>query len=186
MKKFLNVGVLMLFVVLGACNIISPGGDTPPPENPPVAQMLPDLPGYKTVEGETLTAYIGKAAGSEVFDNKPNLKAMVTKADAVIACYQKVGAVRARLYSNQAEPWSAGAVVIGDKKAMLSPANLFNCLGGGEASGGRFQAQGVKIEPCSAKYTLPKGDDEFYIMYVGTTADICQDFCSNLEGCTAH
>lgn len=186
MKRFLNLGALLFFVVLGACNLLNPVESTPPPENPPVAQMLPDLPGYKTVEGETLTSYIGKAAGADVFDNKPTLKTMVTKADAVIACYQEAGAVRARLYSNQTEPWSAGAVVIGDKKAMLSPTNLFNCLGGGDAPGGRFQSQGVNIEPCSAKYTLPKDDNEFYIMYVGTTLDICQDFCSNLEGCTVH
>lgn len=184
MKKYLNLFALIIFVGLGACNLLVHRDDTPPPENPPAAQMLPDLPGYDTVEGETLTAYIGKSAGSDFFDNKPDLKAMVTKADAVIACYQQVGAVRARLYSNHAEPWSAGAVAIGDKSAMLSPTNLFNCLGGGAKP--KFQTQGVKIEPCSAHYTLTKDDNEFYILYVGTTTDICHDFCANLEGCTAH
>lgn len=184
MKKYLGVILFLLMGTLGACDIAIPGLDgTPPPENPPAAQMLPDLPGYKVVEGETLTSYIGKAAGADIFDNKPEIRDMVTKADAVIACYQEVGAVRARLYSNEASPWSVGAVAIGDKKAMLSPANLFNCLGGG---GAPFQSAGVKIEPCSASYTLPKGDNEFYILYVGTTPDICHDFCSNLEGCTAN
>ena len=42
------------------------------------------------------------------------------------------------------------------------------------------------IEPCSATYTLSRDDNQFYILYVGTTAEICQDFCANLQDCTVH
>jgi hypothetical protein len=43
-----------------------------------------------------------------------------------------------------------------------------------------------EIEPCTASYTLAKDNNEFYIVYAGTTTEMCRTFCSNLEGCTAH
>ena len=145
--------------------------------------MLPTLSGYNEVEGQTLTGYIGKlSGGASLLTGQPELAAAFTAVDAIVGCYQQVGAVRARLYSNQASPLSAGAVAIADRNALLDPANLFRCVH--RTSG--FSAQTVKIQPCKANYTLTRDGNEFYILYAGTTLEICQAFCANLEGCTAH
>jgi hypothetical protein len=77
---------------------------------------------------------------------------------------------------------SAGAVAIADKKALLDPVNLFRCV----APNLRPEAQAIKIEPCKASYTLTRDGNDFYILYAGTTLEICQAFCRNLEDCTAH
>jgi hypothetical protein len=47
-------------------------------------------------------------------------------------------------------------------------------------------AAAAGIQPCSANYTVARDNNEYYILYLGTTEAICHDFCSNLEECTAH
>lgn len=181
----LVVAVGLLIWGLNACDIIDLPGASPGETEPPAAKMMPTLPGYKTVEGQTLTAYLGQAATSNLLAEKPELAAAVAKVDQVIGCYQEVGAARARIYSNEAKPWSVGAVAIADRNALLSPANLFKCVGGSQ--GRQVQSQdAAAVKPCSANYTLSKDNDEFYVIYVGTTPEICREFCANLEGCTAH
>jgi hypothetical protein len=173
--------VIIVVATLSGCDLLPGAGG--PTAQPPSVTMLPNLPGYTVVEGQTLTGYLGKlSGGAALLTGNPELAATLTAVDAIIGCYQQVGAVRARLYSNQALPLSAGAVAIADKKALLDPANLYKCV----APNVGPRAQTVKIEPCQANYTLTRDGNEFYILYAGTTQEICQAFCKNLEGCTAH
>ena len=94
-----------------------------------------------------------------------------------------MGAVQGRVYSNQESPLSAGAVAIADRNVLLDPQNLFKCVAPVIPDAG---AGVPEIKPCTAGYTLAKDNNEFYIVYVGTTEEICRAFCAALEGCTAH
>ena len=173
--------VVAILALLSGCDQLP--GSSGPTAQPPAVTMMPNLPGYNEVEGQTLTSYLGKlSGGSSLLTGHPELAATLMAVDAIVECYQQVGAVRARLYSNQASPLSAGTVAIADRKALLDPANLFKCV----APNVGFQAQSVTIQPCAANYTLSRDGNEFYILYAGTTLEICQAFCANLEGCTAH
>ena len=172
---------LAILALLSGCDQLP--GSSGPTAQPPAETMMPTLSGYNQVEGQTLTSYIGKlSGGSSLLTGHPELAAALTAVDAIVGCYQQVGAVRARLYSSQASPLSAGTVAIADRKALLDPANLFKCI----APNVGPRAQAVKIEPCTANYTLSRDGNEFYILYAGTTLEICQAFCANLESCTAH
>ena len=146
---------------------------------------LPNPPGYKTVDGQDISGYI-RDLGEQVSDvtNQPELMQAVGQVDDFIRCYRDVGAVRARLYSHEETPLSSGFVAIADRNEMLNPLNLFECVGTAGAEGA--QRRGVAIEPCTANYTVARDNNEYYIIYAGTTAEICQAFCSELEGCTAH
>jgi hypothetical protein len=182
MQQVLRIAcVIMVIAMLSGCDLLpGAGGST---AQPPALTMLPNLPGYTAVEGQTLTGYVGKlSGGAALLTGNPELAATLAAVDAITGCYQQVGAVRARLYSNQASPLSAGAVAIADRKALLDPVNLFRCV----APSLRTEAQAIKIEPCKASYTLTREGNEFYILYAGTTLEICQAFCKNLAGCTAH
>jgi hypothetical protein len=174
--------VIGLVALLSSCDTPSP---TSPSPTPPAAEMLPTLSGYNVVEGQLLTDYMGTlSGGAALLAGHPELAATIGAVDQIISCYQEIGAVRARVYSNQAEPLSAGAVAIADRNQLLDPTNLFNCTLRPLTQGrGTFS---TRIEPCSASYTLARGDNEFYILYAGSTAEVCQAFCTNLEGCTAH
>jgi hypothetical protein len=169
---------MIVVALLSGCDLF-PGDPTP---EPPAATMLPRLPGYATVEGQTLTAYVGKlSGGAALLAGQPELAATLTAVDAIVSCYQQVGAMRARVYSNQAAPLTAGAVAVADRNVLTDPVNLFRCVAPNVLS-----SQQVKLQPCKAAYTLKRDGDEFYILYAGTTLEICQAFCASLEGCTTH
>jgi hypothetical protein len=171
-----------MVVWLSGCDLI-PGFGNQPTSVPPAVEMLPDLPGYTVTEGQTLTDYISKlSGGAALLAGQPELTAAVAAIDGIVGCYQKVGAVRARIYSDQSNPLSAGTVAIADRGALLDPMNLFRCVALKKGP----QTQAITIQPCTANYTLTKDGNEFYILYAGTTLEICQAFCANLEGCTAH
>ncbi len=187
MSKLMTCGFAfaLLAALLSGCDLIA-GLLQPTPEVPPALAMLPDLPNHTVIEGQTLTDYLGTLSeGAALLAGRPEMAAMFLGVDKFIGCYQDVGAVQARIYSNKENPLSAGAVAIADRNALLDPRNLLACVKPtpepGEAS---IQAFG--IEPCSASYTLKRDNNEFYILYAGTTAEICQAFCAKLEGCTAH
>jgi hypothetical protein len=155
---------------------------------PPAEEMLPDLSGYDTVEGEALTDYISKlGGGAALLAGQPELALAVAAVDQVVGCYQEVGAVKARVYSNQADPLSAGIVAIGDRNELLDPKNLFKCVTPAIPDGGESPIDQATIEPCKASYILEREDGSvFYIIYAGTTEEICQAFCAALEGCEEH
>ncbi len=176
------VCVMALVALLSGCDFI-PGLGGQPTIVPPAAEMLPNLPGYTVVEGETLTGHLTKlSGGAALLAGQPELAALVAAVDGVVGCYQSVGAVRARLYSDQANPLSVGTVAIADKNALLDPMNLFKCVALKKINA----TQAITIEPCTANYTLTKDGNEFYVLYAGTTREICEAFCTNLEGCTTH
>ncbi|MBN1888557.1 MAG: hypothetical protein JW850_11225 [Thermoflexales bacterium] len=184
MKRTLYLTSVALIVgLLSACSLLASLGGTP--ANPPAAEMLPQLSGYKVVEGQTLTDYLSTLGeGATLLAAQPELTAVVAAVDGIVTCYQDVGAVRSRLYSDQANPLSAGAVAIADRNALLNPLNLFKCVGSNLDLDGSAAPGG--LQPCTANYTLTRDGNEFYIVYAGTTLEICQAFCSKLEGCTAH
>ncbi len=176
------VCVIALVLVLSGCDLI-PSFGSQPTAVPPAVEMLPDLPGYTVTEGQTLTDYLSKlSGGAALLAGHPELAAAVTAIDGIVGCYQEVGAVRARIYSHQDNPLSAGTVAIADRGALLDPMNLFRCVALKKGP----QTQEMTIQPCTANYTLTKDGNEFYILYAGTTLDICRAFCANLEGCTVH
>jgi hypothetical protein len=178
MRKDIRLTLMgLLFGLLAfACN-------PRPTGTPPVVQLMPDLLDYHVVEAQAVQEYImNLAEGSALLAGHPELSTLVAKVDGVIACYEEVGAVNARIYSDKAFPLSSGAIAIADRNRLLDPATLFRCVGGRVVP---FSSQPT-LNPCSHSYTLERGDNEFYIIYVGTTQEICHDFCLNLEGCSAH
>ncbi len=183
MLKFVTrlLAAIALVALLSGCDLL-PGSATPAPPSP-AADLLPDLPGYTQVEGQTLTSYLGTlSGGAALLAGRPELAATLAAVDRIVGCYQQVGAVRSRLYSNQKSPLSAGTIAVADRNALLNPANFFQCVTPHTGP----QIQSIKIQPCTANYTLSRGGNQFYILYAGTTLDICQTFCTHLEGCTAH
>ena len=111
----------------------------------------------------------------------PGMLFMIERVDRTIECYQDAGAVNMRIFSDPTFPLSSGAIAIVDRERLRDPATLLRCVGGGLVP---FSAEPT-VDPCAHSYTLQRDDNEFYIVYVGTTGEICQTFCSALEGCNA-
>lgn len=153
--------------------------------DPPAARLLPDLPAYRQVEGQTITAYIGALSeGAALLAGQPQLAVTIGVVDQVIGCYQDVGGVRARIYSHGARPLEAGVVAVADEAVLNDPDVLFHCITPAALS--LEDPTEMLIEPCAAAYTLVNENGTFYIIYAATNYSVCRDFCSALEGCTTH
>ncbi|MBP6015913.1 MAG: hypothetical protein KA586_04275 [Candidatus Promineofilum sp.] len=151
----------------------------------PAAQLLPDLPAYRQVEGQTLTSYIGALSeGAALLGGQPQLAVTIGVVDQAVDCYQEVGAVRARLYSHRDRPLEAGLVAIADDDRVNDPENLFRCVA--PATLGLEGSDEPVIEPCTAAFTLEREGHTFHVIYAGSTYSVCQDFCSSIEGCQVH
>ena len=171
-KRILLLG-LMAAIVLTACQT----------QEGSARAMLPDVPNTTVVEGQTVTQFLAKLAdGAALVAANPQLIPLVQRVEASLTCYQDLGAVALRTYTDKQFPLSAGIVAIMDRKALTDPANFANCVLG--SAQGAAEAQRPAIQPCSKSYTLKKADNEFYIAFVATTQEMCQAFCSRLEGCT--
>jgi hypothetical protein len=145
--------------------------------------MLPDVPNSSVVEGETITQFLAKAAdGAALAAANPELIPLIQRVEASLTCYQGLGAVALRTYTDKTFPLSAGVVAIIDRNALTNPTNFANCVMGRAQA----KAAGVTIDPCVKTYTLKKDDNEFYIAYIATTKEMCTAFCSKLEGCTGQ
>ena len=163
--------VSVLLLIVAACTPTA-GGAT---------ALLPDVPNTTVVEGQSISDFIAKLAdGAALATANPALITLIDKAQGTLACLQQTGAAAVRTYTDKTFPLSAGFVAIIDRNAITNPANWQQCLTGPANP----SAQAVTLQPCAITYTLKKGGNEFYIAYVATTAEMCQAFCSRLEGCT--
>lgn len=154
-----------------------------PQGEPPAAALLPNLPGYNQLEGQTLTGYIGALAqGAALLAGQPQLALTLGAVDQIAGCYQDVGAVRIRLYSHADNPLQAGAAAVADRRELDNPENLFHCLALVDLGLEGEQAEQF-IAPCTGSYTLRRDDNEFYIAFAGTTTAMCRDLCDRLDGC---
>ena len=144
--------------------------------------MLPDVPNTTVVEGQTVTQFLAKLAnGAALAAANPELIPVIQRIETSASCYQNVGAVALRTYTDKTFPLSAGIVAIVDRNALTDPANFLNCVVKPQPG---VEAATPTLEPCAKTYTLKKDDNEFYVAFVATTPQMCETFCSKLEGCT--
>jgi len=162
--------MIMVLLITSACT----------PTRGSATDMLPNVPNTKVVEGQSITQFISSLAnGAALTAGNPELVLVVKRIENTLKCFQDNGAVGVRTYTDQTFPLSAGIVVIVDRNAVTNLANLTQCLA---APADAAQAAPT-IQPCSKSYTLPKDNNEFFIAYVASTQEMCQAFCSRLEGC---
>jgi hypothetical protein len=146
--------------------------------------LLPDVPNTTVVEGQTMTQFLAKLAdGAALAAANPELIPVIQRIEASAGCYQSAGAVALRTYTDKTFPLNAGIVAIADRNALTDPANFLNCVVKPQPG---VEASAPTLEPCAKTYTLKKDDNEFYVAFVATTPQMCETFCSKLEGCTSQ
>ena len=172
MRRAISIAATLILLTTACSSFGKPGG---------AAALLPDVPNARTVEGKTITQHIASLAGGDALKiANPELYAVVQFTEGVVTCYQDLGAIAVRVYSDADFALSAGMVAIVDRNAITSLENAVKCLGGSLPFS---TTEPPAIRPCFYSYTLKRDGNEFYIAYVGTTAEMCQAFCTRLEGC---
>ena len=150
------------------------------PKRGSAKDMLPEVPNTTVVEGQTVTQFLAKLAdGAALAAANPELIPIIQRIETSASCYQNVGAAALRTYTDKTFPLSAGIVAIVDRNAVTDPANFLSCVVKPQPG---VEAAAPTLEPCAKTYTLKKGENEFYIAYLATTPQMCETFCSKLEG----
>ncbi len=167
-----NKIILALAVVLSACGLAVT-------KEPSAAALMPNLAGYQASDTTNIQDAITKIAGSgAVIGGQPELAALIAGVNGIVSCYQKAGGIEGRSYVNTSDVTRAGVIVIVNRNVMTDPTTFASCV----LPSTGFRA--ATIQPCGKAYTLNKDNNQFYIGYAATNPEVCQAFCSALQGCT--
>jgi hypothetical protein len=163
---------LVLAALLSACG-------QPGTKEPSAAALMPNLPDYHVTDTIDIQDAITKVAGAaSIGVGQPELAALIAGVNGLVSCYQKAGAIQGRTYVNKADVTQAGVVVIINRNAVTDPNTFLGCV---LPEAGLRAAQ---IQPCGKTYILDRDNNQFYIGYAATNPQVCQAFCSALQGCT--
>ncbi len=170
----------LLMLLLAACSTVTgPTGDTA--NDPAAAQrFLPtSIPGYTVTEANTITDALTTAGvgGSLITGNAP-LAAMVAKLDDMMRCYQNVGAVAARVYTQvnigslvQGQIPKIGALAVINQTRLER--NFLNCA---LTIGSGLSAQSAEIQPCGGSGNTTVNGETIVYIYGATTPELCTIF----------
>lgn len=162
---------LGLALLLAACQILPGTGDTAR-DAAAAQQFLPNIAGYTAIEASSITDALGKAgvSASVITGNVP-LAGVIAKLDDMIRCYQGVGAVSARVYTEQNISLNSvpkvGAVAVINTTRLQR--NLLTCV---LNTGASAQSLG-QIEPCGGSGSFTVNGENLQYVYGATDPALC-------------
>jgi hypothetical protein len=169
--------ILMIMLLVAGCSLVASTGDT---QNDPTAaqQFLPNIVGYTATDAGDIASTLAKiAGGANLLSGNFVFAALVTKIDGMIQCYQNVGAVTARIYTQSAiditnpEIPGVGALAILNEDRLRD--NFLQCALG---SSDDFSAQAAQIEPCFGVGDFQISGETLRYMYAATKPELCAAF----------
>jgi hypothetical protein len=130
-------------------------------------------------EADSITdALTAAGVGGSLLTGNAPLAAAVAKIDDMIQCYQNVGAVAARVYTQV----NIGSVVQGEIPKMGALAvinqdrlerNFLNCA---LSVGSGLSAQADEIQPCGGSGTTVVNNERIHYVFAATTPELCTIF----------
>jgi hypothetical protein len=177
----------VVLVAASACSLGSsstaPTGDSAnDPES--ASRFMPTLAGYTAHNVDNITSAITAAGGSAALltGNVP-FAALAAQIDGMIGCYRSVGAVAARVYTEnnlaqviQGQVPRVGALAIINQDRLVN--NFLNCAMGG--GGGGFDAQSAGVQPCAGSGTFTSNGETLHYLYAASNPELCNALVSAL------
>lgn len=175
-KKLVMITVALTALV--GCGIVPATGDKNTDAAAAQQFVPPNIPGYNSTDAASITDALSKvgAAGSLITGNILSAGA-IAKLDNVIACYQSVGAVSARVYTDvniAANPNAPKIGVLAVVNTTRIQRNLFSCV----LDSGRASAQTLsnEIQPCGGSGEKVVNGETLNYVYAATTPELCATF----------
>jgi hypothetical protein len=175
---------LFLLLVAAGCRLVPGTGDTST-DAASASNFVPtNVAGYNVTEASSITDALTKVgvAGSVVTGNLP-LAGAVAKLDDLIRCYQNVGAVAARVYTEQNMP-TVGIPKIGALAVINTTRLQRNFLSCAANIGGGASAQGAseEIQPCGGSGSFVVNNENLEYVFAATSPELCSFFQSQFVG----
>jgi hypothetical protein len=157
----------IVIVLLSACSLPWSGA-----QNPTIGQ-LPNLRGYRQIEGESLTDQL---ASNEILNTlllgQPQLAVVAEIISQAGSCAQQQGVVNWRVYVGEDDPATAGVVVIASQKQATNPQVLLQC----SVSVISRRSLGLDISPCTNSFRYEANNDTYYVFYAASKEKLCASF----------
>lgn len=183
MRKFLML-ILVIAVVFtaAACQSIGlpvPGSGDSANDAASASQFVPaSLPGYVSTEGFTSLADALNRIGVQatVLTGNIQFAPIVAQLDDLITCYQGVGAVAARVYSENPLPLDrvpkVGLLAVINTTRLSR--NLLQCAL--QQTFGAQSTTAATIQPCGGSGSLVVNNENLEYVYAATTPELCTTF----------
>lgn len=174
----LPILLIVVLLALTACSLAQETGDTSG-DATAAQRFVPDLAGYTehTTNNlrDTLVTALG---GASVLSGNPVQALLVAKVDDLIDCYQDVGALEAKIYTQNVD-LSEIAIPIGGVLAVVNQDrirdNFLSCLTRPPEMD-MFGAQAAEPEPCYGYGTFTVEDETISYLYAATDQPLCNEF----------
>ncbi len=185
-KMMLLIAVL---VAAGCSQIGVPGvavpttGDTASDASA-AQQFVTDLPGYVSINANNITDALSTiSGGASILTGNPVAAAMIAQIDGMIACYQDVGAVAAKIYAQpDLTKVAAGQVPTVGALAVINQNRLVNnflpCALGSPRG---LSAQAASAaQPCGSSGTFSANGETLWYVYAATQQELCTAIAQHL------
>lgn len=185
MRRMVNVMLLGALALLAAACQVVPGTGDQASDVESAQNFVPaSIPGYSVVDAANIAEALSRVgvSGSVLTGNLPFAGA-IAKLDDMIRCYQGVGAVAARVYteSDIVNTITTGIPKIGVVAVVNTTRvqrNLLQCT----VNTG-FGAQSVDaIQPCGSAGSFTINGENLQYVFAATTPELCQVFQSRFGG----
>lgn len=169
--------VILVVAALTGCGLVPATGDKNTDAAAAQQFVPPNIPGYNSTDAANIADALTKvgAAGSLVTGNLLSAGA-IAKLDNIIACYQSVGAVSARVYTDvniAANPNAPKVGVLAVINTTRIQRNLYSCV----LNTGGPSAQAVnEIQPCGGSGEKVVNGETLNYVYAATTPELCATF----------
>ena len=183
--------MLLAVILIAACSQIGvPGGAVVPTtgnsssDTAAAQQYVPDLPGYLSSDATSLTSALSTiSGGASLLSGNPITAAMIAQIDGMITCYENVGAVAAKIYTQvdiasvaQGQIPSVGALAVINQDRLVN--NFLPCALG---SGRGFSAQAAaQNQPCAGSGSFTANSNTYWYLYAATRQDLCTTIAQHL------
>jgi len=169
--------VAAAIVSLVGCSIVPGTGDKSTDAAAAQRFVPQSIPGYDATDAASITDALTKvgAAGSLLSGNIVSAGA-IAKLDNMIACYQSVGAVAARVYIDKniaANPSAPKVGVLAVINTTRIQRNLMNCV---LNTGGASAQAANEIQPCGGSGDKVVNNENLSYVYAATTPELCATF----------
>lgn len=173
---------LVLAMVAAGCKLVPSTGDTA--SDAAAAQnFLPaSIAGYNVTEATSVIDAISKtgAAGALITGNAA-LTLAISRIDSMIQCYNGVGAVSARVYTEQ-NITATGIPKIGALAVINSTRLGRNFVQCAINTGGVNAQSAGTVEPCGGSGSFVVNNENLEYVYGATTPELCSIFQAQFNG----
>lgn len=175
-KSVLLLGVLVLAVLLAACETEDSADDSASAQN-----VQPNLTGYTIQTFDNYSDALAAVAGTGALasGNLP-LAAGIERLSTALECLQDVGAVSANLYTRSGDniiPQVGVSLVVNQTRVER---NILACLAQTPLS-----AQALEIQICPVSGNFAFEGEEFFFAYFGIGDQMCEAFSTHYQNLNA-